>query len=83
MWTISHPVGTCCMGSVEDEHSVVDEWLRVIGTSGLRVVDVSVMPSLPSGNTHAAVVMIAEKAADMIKEEYSNNTYICSYSKAS
>ena len=68
-WTTCHPVGTCRMGSVEDERSVVDERLRVIGTTGLRVVDASVMPNIPSGNTHAAVVMIAEKAADMIKEE--------------
>jgi len=69
-FTMAHPVGTCRMGSAEDERSVVDERLRVIGASGLRVVDASVIPSLPSGGTHAPVVMVAEKAADMIKKDY-------------
>ncbi len=62
--TIFHPSGTCKMGS--DPEAVVDERLRVHGVDSLRVVDCSIMPTLTSGNTHAAVVMIAEKAADMI-----------------
>lgn len=60
-----HPVGTCAMGSGRE--AVVDPQLRVRGVGRLRVVDASVMPTVPGGNTHASTVMIAEKAADMIK----------------
>lgn len=60
-----HPVGTCAMGA--GEYAVVDPQLRVIGVGRLRVVDASVMPAVPGGNTHATTVMIAEKAADIIR----------------
>ncbi|MFN0183240.1 MAG: GMC family oxidoreductase [Aquabacterium sp.] len=65
--TIFHPSGTCRMGS--DPMAVVDARLRVHGLQGLRVVDCSVMPTLVSGNTHAAAVMMAEKAVDMVRQD--------------
>jgi choline dehydrogenase-like flavoprotein len=59
--TVYHPVGTCAMGSV------VDAECRVLGLDGLRVVDASVMPTIPRGNTNAPTIMVAEKASDLIR----------------
>ncbi|XP_063366068.1 ecdysone oxidase-like [Cydia amplana] len=64
--SLLHPVGTCAMGP----DGVVDETLKVHGMSGLRVVDASVMPTIPSGNTNIPAIMVGERAADLIKADY-------------
>ncbi|KAJ8668591.1 hypothetical protein QAD02_010254 [Eretmocerus hayati] len=67
---MNHLVGTCKMGPRGDPTAVVDPKLRVQGLSGLRVIDASIMPVIPRGNTNAATVMIAEKGSDLIKQDW-------------
>ncbi|NQV98407.1 MAG: GMC family oxidoreductase N-terminal domain-containing protein, partial [Rhodospirillales bacterium] len=66
--TVYHAVSSCRMGT--DPQAVVDDRLRVHGLSGLRIIDASVMPTMPSGNTNAATLMVAEKGADLVLADY-------------
>lgn len=71
--TLYHPVGTAKMGPEIDKTSVVDSTLKVHGVDGLRVIDSSIMPKIVSANIHAAAIMIGEKGADFVKEQWTND----------
>jgi 5-(hydroxymethyl)furfural/furfural oxidase len=64
---MAHPVGTCAMGGPDDPMAVVDPECRVYGVANLRVADASIMPRIPSANTNLPTLMLAERAADLIR----------------
>ena len=66
---VYHPTGTCSMGQPDNPQAVVDPDGRVIGVQGLRVVDASIMPTIPRGNTNIPTIMLAEKLSDAIANE--------------
>jgi len=68
-WTVHHPAGTCKMGTDNDEMAVVNNELRVRGVEDLRVIDASVFPDMPGGNINAPVIMMAEKASDLMRDK--------------
>ncbi|XP_046595893.1 glucose dehydrogenase [FAD, quinone]-like [Neodiprion lecontei] len=71
-WSLYHHTSTCKMGTANDKMAVVDSRLKVHGVNRLRVVDASIMPNIPSCNTNAPTIMVAEKAADMIKKDWNS-----------
>ncbi len=73
IFTVYHPVGTCKMGAKNDKMAVVDATLKINGVKNLRVIDASIMPNLVSGNTHAPTVMVGERGADFIIQDYSSS----------
>ncbi|XP_013195330.1 glucose dehydrogenase [FAD, quinone] [Amyelois transitella] len=77
--TLDHEVGTCKMAPLGDRTGVVSPRLLVHGMQGLRIADASIMPRIPAAHTHAAVVMIAEKAADLIKEDWGMLSKKCTH----
>jgi choline dehydrogenase-like flavoprotein len=66
---MAHPIGTCAIGRPNDPMAVVDRTCRVYGVENLRIVDASVMPRIPSANTNLPTIMIAERAADLIRSK--------------
>ncbi len=68
-----HASGTCRMGDPADPRAVVDPECRVIGCTGLRVIDASIMPTVPRANTHLTTVAIAEKMADVLRQRASRS----------